>query len=80
MATPPNSPHDDPLESKLKIYFLPNLLTAGNLFCGFVALTKSWRRTSSGFCQSWRAAMSHERNVEGLKASAGKRRQEMGGS
>jgi CDP-diacylglycerol--serine O-phosphatidyltransferase len=29
------SPH-----AKLKIYFLPNLLTAGNLFCGFVALTK----------------------------------------
>jgi len=27
-------------EAKLKIYFLPNLLTAGNLFCGFVALTK----------------------------------------
>jgi len=27
-------------EEKLKIYFLPNLLTAGNLFCGFVALTK----------------------------------------
>src|ERR1700739_4154498 len=26
--------------SKLKIYFLPNLMTAGNLFCGFVALTK----------------------------------------
>src|SRR5260221_13604879 len=25
---------------KLKIYFLPNLFTAGNLFCGFVALTK----------------------------------------
>jgi CDP-diacylglycerol--serine O-phosphatidyltransferase len=25
---------------KLKIFFLPNLLTAGNLFCGFVALTK----------------------------------------
>jgi CDP-diacylglycerol--serine O-phosphatidyltransferase len=24
----------------LKIYFLPNLLTAGNLFCGFVALTR----------------------------------------
>jgi len=34
--TPP--PDDD--ESRLKIYFLPNLLTAGNLFCGFVALTK----------------------------------------
>jgi CDP-diacylglycerol--serine O-phosphatidyltransferase len=32
-ATP--EPH-----KKLKIYFLPNLMTAGNLFCGFVALTK----------------------------------------
>ena len=27
-------------EPRLKIYFLPNLLTAANLFCGFVALTK----------------------------------------
>src|SRR5260221_940911 len=27
-------------DAKLKIYFLPNLLTAGNLFCGFLALTK----------------------------------------
>ena len=27
-------------EPKLKIYFLPNLFTAANLFCGFVALTK----------------------------------------
>ena len=25
---------------KLKIYFLPNLMTAGNLFCGFLAMTK----------------------------------------
>lgn len=25
---------------KLRIYFWPNLLTAGNLFCGFLALTK----------------------------------------
>jgi CDP-diacylglycerol--serine O-phosphatidyltransferase len=25
-------------DGKIKIYFLPNLLTAGNLFCGFVAL------------------------------------------
>jgi CDP-diacylglycerol--serine O-phosphatidyltransferase len=41
MASPAtNSPTPDPNESKLKIYFLPNLLTAGNLFCGFVALTK----------------------------------------
>jgi len=31
---------NDSVEPKLKIYFLPNLLTAGNLFCGFVALTK----------------------------------------
>ena len=36
MTTP--TPH--PPEPKLKIYFLPNLLTAGNLLCGFVALTK----------------------------------------
>ncbi len=35
----PNPPPEKP-EEKLKIYFLPNLLTAGNLFCGFVALTK----------------------------------------
>jgi CDP-diacylglycerol--serine O-phosphatidyltransferase len=35
LPTPPENP-----EAKLKIYFLPNLLTAGNLFCGFVALTK----------------------------------------
>lgn len=27
-------------DARIKIYFLPNLLTAGNLFCGFVALTK----------------------------------------
>ncbi|HTD65557.1 MAG TPA: CDP-diacylglycerol--serine O-phosphatidyltransferase [Candidatus Limnocylindria bacterium] len=27
-------------EPKLRIYFLPNLFTAANLFCGFVALTK----------------------------------------
>jgi CDP-diacylglycerol--serine O-phosphatidyltransferase len=33
--TPPPDDGD-----KLKIYFLPNLFTAGNLFCGFLALTK----------------------------------------
>ncbi len=32
-SLPPNG-------EKLKIYFLPNLFTAANLFCGFVALTK----------------------------------------
>jgi CDP-diacylglycerol--serine O-phosphatidyltransferase len=33
----PNTTEDP---TRLKIYFLPNLMTAGNLFCGFVALTK----------------------------------------
>jgi len=33
-------PPSETTDAKLKIYFLPNLLTAGNLFCGFVALTK----------------------------------------
>ncbi len=36
----PNPPLVEPGEQKLKIYFLPNLLTAANLFCGFIALTK----------------------------------------
>jgi CDP-diacylglycerol--serine O-phosphatidyltransferase len=36
----PSKPAPDNSDEKLKIYFLPNLLTAGNLFCGFVALTK----------------------------------------
>jgi CDP-diacylglycerol--serine O-phosphatidyltransferase len=41
MAAGPSPPvPPDSSEGKLKIYFLPNLLTAGNLFCGFVALTK----------------------------------------
>src|SRR5436190_4207186 len=40
MATAPPSPASEGTDEKLKIYFLPNLLTAGNLFCGFVALTK----------------------------------------
>ena len=35
---PVNVPEFEP--PRLKIYFLPNLLTAANLFCGFVALTK----------------------------------------
>lgn len=39
MSEPISKPPEKP-EEKLKIYFLPNLLTAGNLFCGFVALTK----------------------------------------
>src|SRR2546421_6234789 len=39
-ASPNPPPNNDASDAKLKIYFLPNLLTAGNLFCGFVALTK----------------------------------------
>jgi CDP-diacylglycerol--serine O-phosphatidyltransferase len=35
-----HQPGPESPEAKIKIYFLPNLLTAGNLFCGFVALTK----------------------------------------
>src|SRR6476660_9875591 len=40
MNEPISKPAPNDSEEKLKIYFLPNLLTAGNLFCGFVALTK----------------------------------------
>ena len=41
MATHPETHPPPPEEGdKLKIYFLPNLMTAGNLFCGFLALTK----------------------------------------
>jgi CDP-diacylglycerol--serine O-phosphatidyltransferase len=41
MASPlPNPQAGGSTEGRLRIYFLPNLLTAGNLFCGFVALTK----------------------------------------
>ena len=36
---PPGAESERP-QPPLKIYFLPNLMTAGNLFCGFVALTK----------------------------------------
>jgi CDP-diacylglycerol--serine O-phosphatidyltransferase len=39
MASHPTPPEADG-DSELKIYFLPNLMTAGNLFCGFVALTR----------------------------------------
>jgi len=36
----PSEPSTPPKRKKLKLYFLPNLMTAGNLFFGFVALTK----------------------------------------
>lgn len=35
-----HSPVGESEPARLKIYFLPNLMTAGNLFCGFLALTK----------------------------------------
>src|SRR5262245_66302434 len=40
MDANPNAAEASEQNGKLKIYFLPNLLTAGNLFCGFLALTK----------------------------------------
>ena len=41
MATEPGqAPKPEGEETRLRIYLLPNLLTAGNLFCGFLALTK----------------------------------------
>jgi len=41
METKPPAKASEPRDGeRLKIYFLPNLLTAGNLFCGFVALTQ----------------------------------------
>ena len=50
--TKPTQPASDgngaATDAKLKIYFLPNLLTAGNLFCGFVALTKIVEADISG--------------------------------
>lgn len=34
------SPSSEAEPSRLRIYLLPNLMTGGNLFCGFVALTR----------------------------------------
>jgi CDP-diacylglycerol--serine O-phosphatidyltransferase len=58
MLSAPSKPTADPTDAKLKIYFLPNLLTAGNLFCGFVALTKIVEANlSSGDFQPIRVAL-----------------------
>jgi len=49
MAAPsPNPAPSDPGPPRLKTYFLPNLLTAANLLCGFVALTKIVEADISG--------------------------------
>lgn len=41
-ASPPPEESNDPfsMENASRIYLLPNLMTAGNLFCGFVAIIK----------------------------------------
>lgn len=40
MNAPEPRPDVGTAAARLRIYFLPNLLTGGNLFCGFVALTR----------------------------------------
>ncbi len=47
-SIPPETSHTD---ARIKIYFLPNLMTGANLFCGFVALTKivEWDANGSGY-------------------------------
>lgn len=45
MADPKSDPKSDPYSiersaARIRVYFWPNLMTAGNLFCGFLALTK----------------------------------------
>lgn len=39
-SSPPPPETTSHTDARIKIYFLPNLMTGGNLFCGFVALTK----------------------------------------
>jgi len=36
----PHPPETSQTDARVKIYFLPNVMTGANLFCGFVALTK----------------------------------------
>ncbi len=59
---PPEPPNVTPREdedSRLKIYLLPNLMTAGNLFCGFLALTRIVEAdaTAPGFMATIREAL-----------------------
>jgi CDP-diacylglycerol--serine O-phosphatidyltransferase len=44
---PPETTPEEAPERRLRIYFLPNLMTAGNLVCGFVAITKIVETDSS---------------------------------
>ena len=54
---PKHAGGDDDGGEKLKIYLLPNLLTAGNLFCGFLALTKIVEADLSGDFELFRVAI-----------------------
>ncbi|MCE2828114.1 MAG: CDP-alcohol phosphatidyltransferase family protein, partial [Verrucomicrobium sp.] len=47
-ATRPEARPSSDEPPRLKIYLLPNLFTAGNLFCGFLALTKIVEADLSG--------------------------------
>ncbi len=51
---PPNPARPDETsqtDARVKIYFLPNLMTGANLFCGFVALTKivEWEAATGSY-------------------------------
>jgi CDP-diacylglycerol--serine O-phosphatidyltransferase len=50
-SQPPPPPQTSHTDARLKIYFLPNVLTGANLFCGFVALTKivEWNAQSGDY-------------------------------
>ena len=39
-APKPKQSETSHTDARVKIYFLPNVMTGANLFCGFVALTK----------------------------------------
>ena len=48
---PPKPEETSQTDARIKIYFLPNLMTGANLFCGFVALTKivEWNAQSNNY-------------------------------
>jgi CDP-diacylglycerol--serine O-phosphatidyltransferase len=50
-SPPAKPPEISQTDARIKIYFLPNVLTGANLFCGFVALTKivQWEASSNSF-------------------------------
>lgn len=57
MREAPGEPAGGAGGERLKIYLLPNLLTAGNLFCGFLALTKIVEADLGGSYEAFRAAI-----------------------